>query len=557
MKNCALLVPAVLLLGVDRLYGFVPLHHHGTVNRLSTNSALQPCGERMKNAGWILSSALQETDINADSFDFDDDDDDVYSGRTYEEFYKDFDALANQKTSGIAQQAEALFDEMLEAYLATDDAGFWPNATVYNKIIGMHAWSFAEDGADKAEHYLNRMEDASVELVARPNLKTYLNVMDAWTNRDNPDKVKEILLRAETRYQQTQDDAVKPNRLMYNRLIKAWMKSGREDAAQQAESILQFLTNEYEKGNEELMPDSKSFIQVMRCFRNRQDETSVDKVTSLLQQMSRLYRISGEEAMEPNIQVHNEYIATIGENPFVENNSQQAEQYLYQLMEEGRENEMLRPNFVTFRHVIYSYRMRGNNNNKKQLQKGLAFKIEKLLELQKALLGRIDNRNYEAALQVISKSYDPKKVPVCERLLQQMKEGGPALDPSQASYNALLNACAHPMTRDNAKRTMAIAVEALNELRENVFGGANFISYAYFLKCCSRLLPRDKSDALVRNVFGKCCQDGQVAKFVLMEFLEAASEELAADVLGGDPQEGVKIPRRWSRNVRDKRQLLG
>ena len=210
--------------------------------------------------------------------------------------------------------------------------------------------------------------------------------------------------------------------------------------------------------------------------------------------------------------------------------------------------DAIKPDAVTFRHVIYSMRRR-------QPQSGIAFKIENLLDLQKGLLGRHDQRNIEAALQVVAKSYDPKKVEVISRLFQLL-EDHPGMVPSLSSHNAVLNGCAHPMSDNDPKGTMALAVETLNKLRDRE--GANESSYAFFLKICGNLLPKSsKRDKIVRNIFEKCCEDGRVGKNVLMEFLDAASEETVTELLGGNPEAGgVKIPRKWSQNVQQKGQML-
>ena len=59
--------------------------------------------------------------------------------------------------------------------------------------------------------------------------------------------------------------------------------------------------------------------------------------------------------------------------------------------------------------------------------------------------------------------------------------------------------------------------------------------------------PSSKRDAVVGNIFRKCCEEGLVSQFVMDSVSHAASESLKStlfeDVIGG------KLPREWSRNL--------
>ena len=79
-----------------------------------------------------------------------DEDDYEEDTRTYEDFYEAFMKLqgAKKRRPDVGDQAQAIFDDMYEAHVMSDDPSLWPNTTIYNILLDTHAWSPAEDGGD-------------------------------------------------------------------------------------------------------------------------------------------------------------------------------------------------------------------------------------------------------------------------------------------------------------------------------------------------------------------------------------------------------------------------
>jgi Pentatricopeptide repeat domain len=484
---------------------------------------------------------------------FDDDDDDYEEDtRTYDDFHDAFMKLQGSKKrrADVGDQAQAIFDEMFEAYIMSDDdPSLWPNTTIYNILLDTHAWSPAEDGADKAQHILDRMEDLTVEMIARPDVVSYMHVMEAWANRNEPEKSQSIMNRLLARYEVTANPDVRPDTKAYNKLIGAWMKSDAIDNAEQAEMVLQDMIGQYEAtGDNFVLPNQKSFVQVMRCYGKRQTKAGLDKVRELFATMNTLYRTSGSSEVQPDTQVYNELINAFAQNTEIEGAAQQAEAILYEMMEASNMgNDALQPNAATFRQIIYGY--------KGVTDPGAAYKVEKLLELTRSVGVEVNAGLYNAAIQVISWTREPEKAALCWKLVQRMKTEG--IEPTKTSFNNVLNACGHTFDPKDPKEIFRIAIEAFNELRDAQYMGPDVTSYGHFLRCCSELLPQNaKRDSVVKSIFLKCCNDGQVGRFVLAQLMEAGSEELVEELLGGRPEDGIKIPRKWSQNVKDTRQLL-
>ena len=224
-------------------------------------------------------------------------------------------------------------------------------------------------------------------------------------------------------------------------------------------------------------------------------------------------------------------------------------------------NDALRPNGATFVNVYNSFRTSNEAN--------AATRVQKLLELQEGMHeGKGDNlkpdvRAYNAVLSVISRAKDSKKASSAKRILDHMKDlhsqGYKEAGPNLRTYNNILNACAY--TKGEPQDLMSafrVAVDMINDLRESPSLTPDPVSYGLFLRSCAHLMPpSDKREAVVENMFRKCCNDGQVGTFVLHELSQAGSKHLCQKLLGGDMESGVNLPFEWTRNVKNDRQKLG
>ena len=166
-------------------------------------------------------------------------------------------AHTSSRDPDATSKAQTVFDEMFEAYIKTDDSTFFPTVDIYNRLIECHAYGKEENGGDEAELILSRMEDDSNDFVARPNLETYLNVMDAWAMRKNPERVESVVARLDERYGKTNDESLKPTVEVNNKLIKTY---GIVEDIERAESLFR---NSLDLEEGDLKANYKSWIQIM------------------------------------------------------------------------------------------------------------------------------------------------------------------------------------------------------------------------------------------------------------------------------------------------------
>jgi pentatricopeptide repeat protein len=541
---------SILFLLVTRVATFAPPTQ---INRQSVGW-LKPSAMPVPFCTRLSVATAQSTKSNGDlemneeflleELDDDDDDEDV----EYEvdlgkkgEWMEELRHLARTTSSNpkAVQKAQDVFDKMFEAYVMSEETSMLPGVDVYNLLLEIHAYSQDPDGGAHAEQLLIRMEDPSVEFIARPNLETYMTVIDAWAMRRNPVKAEETLARAQKRYESTSDEHIKPNADIYNKLIKAY---GMKGDVEKAEEIFVSLIDKDE--DDPLRANYKSWVQVMKAFASRQD--GAHKVQALFREMTQGYRM-GQEEFKPKTDAYNTVIRALGQKS---DGAEEAEDILFELLSRFRNGEKgIRPNADTFRNVLSAQRRKKNAS---------AAKVEQLLQIQEGLYAatkeddlKLDGRTYNVALYIISRSRDSKKAVRARRILDKMMElKDRKIQVNSRAYYNLLSACAFTIGSPGENlEAFQIAVDSLKELRESRQLKPDSSCYGMFLKACANLMPESrKRDAVVENVFRKCCADGLVDQLVLTEFERASSAALQLEIIGGFLDD-VRIPEEWGKNV--------
>lgn len=485
-------------------------------------------------------SMSQELEFDMDEIEVDADDLVALKEGWIQALYKC--AKTSSRDDTAMAKAQEIFDEMFQAYVKTDDSALFPGVDVYNLLIETHAYGRDEKGAEEAEMILSRMEDSSVTFVARPNLETYLNVMDAWAMRKNPEKAEAVLTRLKERYAETSDDAVKPTIAATNKLIKSY---GMRGDIEKAEAIFRESLDE----EEDMKANHKTWVQIMKAYVPQ--EAGYEEVGELFREMRKAFRM-GEEEYLPKTEAYNALIRSLGHK---RGGGQEAEELLFEMIEQYQAgDDDVRPNADTFRNAIAAQLYRRGYSSAK---------VEQLLQIHRGLYEttgfadlQIDTRVNNAALKVMSKTRDAKKAIRAKRVIDGMKASGdPENMPTKRSYRSLMTACAFTKGRNPEENLEAfqVAIDAMKEVRELVGEEPDSGFVGLFLKACSNLMPPSrKRDVVVEKIFTKCCEDGLLNDFVLIEFEKAASEALQLEALGGFLEDNVRLPDEWSRNVYQK-----
>lgn len=441
--------------------------------------------------------------------------------------------LANKSpyNASAAVAANQLLDEMEN-----------PDSVTYNGVLKAHAKSPSRDSAWYAEQLLDEMErvnehqvlqnrlwyekrslgDLTQEqleegpppITVKPNVRSYSTVMDAWSrgkDLESAERANDLLLRMEELYKQTGDEGCRPNEVSYNTVIAAWAKSGEgEDAARRAQELLQSM-------RERNLDDVISYNAVMLAWARSGVPNAGEHAEALLRNMT-----------------------------------------------------YIRPNTRTYTTAIDAW-SRSNHEDSVHHAHALLKEMEQVYEETGDELVRPNCVSYSAVINAYAHSKETRKAAMACELLEHMKElydsgKNTAAQPSLVTYNSVLNACA-TTTRGAVEKDDGIDLKHIvrsiyrdltdpqQKLRPDHF------TYGTVLKACANLFCGEPDNPdFVKEVFEKCCANGQVSFGVCYQLRQAAPSELYRSLI---PREAYNsknghfslkdMPREWTRNVRDSR----
>jgi len=427
------------------------------------------------------------------------------------------DAWAKSNSKGAAKRAEDIL-ELMHRLVSEGNTSVKPTTATYNAVINAWSKSGEKGSAEHAESYLQQMEEmfAAGNEDVKPDELSFNSVIAAWARSPSKyaaRKAEEILERMEN-LQRCGYPGAKADTVTYNTVISVWARAGVHGAAKRCEDILRRMEQIYENGDLSVKPDVISYSTVIDAWAKSGEKGAAHKAELVVFRMQELYDGSFTD-VKPSAITFTAVLdawARSGEGTEAANRAENILQYLEESYRAG--NIDLKPTTVTYTTVIAAW----------------------------------------------ARSRHPQKAVKAQQILRRMsyiKEKGSK--PNVVTYNAVINACAFTCGSPDLKRmALAIATETYNEIRLTNSLSPDSITYSSLMKSCSNLLPMGvERNVAVAEVFGMCCQDGQVNEKVLMELRHAASGPLLNDLLG--PFGYVErvncndLPRQWTKSVRERK----
>jgi hypothetical protein len=136
------------------------------------------------------------------------------------------------------------------------------------------------------------------------------------------------------------------------------------------------------------------------------------------------------------------------------------------------------------------------------------------------------------------------------------EQGEKKMQPNVYIYAAVLNTCAYAFGRNEEKEeALKVGIETYEELQSSDIE-ANHVVYGSFIRLCRKLMPMDdaRRNHFITRAFRQCCSDGMVGEYVLKQ-LRAVPDVYTKHIVDVNvPIEDLSLPKKWSRNVRDRRQ---
>jgi len=431
------------------------------------------------------------------------------------------DAWAKSNSKGAPKRAEEVLALMHKLH-SEGNKDVKPTTATYNAVINAWSKSGERGSAEHAESYLHRMEDmfAHGNQDVKPDELSFNSVIAAWArspSRYAARKAEEILDRMESLYR-VGYPGVKADTVTYNTVISVWARAGVPGAAERCEDILRRMERMYETGDMSVKPDVISYSTVIDAWAKSGDRGAAQRAEEVVFRMQHLYD-AGYTDVKPSAITFTAVLdawARSGEGTEAAHRAQNILHFMETAYAHG--NDQLRPTTVTYTTVIAAW----------------------------------------------ARSRHPHKAQKAQMILHQMSHAtDPDGRPNVVTYNAVINACAFTHgSPDRRRQALDVATCTYNELRMTGNLQPDCITYGSLLKACSNLLlAGPEKDVAVHEVFGRCCEDGQVNEMVLAQIRHAASEGLVRELLGRFGPVGRvgmhDLPRSWTCSVKQGKNQTG
>jgi pentatricopeptide repeat protein len=102
---------------------------------------------------------------------------------------------------------------------------------------------------------------------------------------------------------------VKPDILSYNAVLNAWSRSGRLDAATQAQALFDELVKKYQSGYGKMKPDQHTFTALITAWGRSKRKDGASKAQAVFDDLLSRYQ-SSDKDLKPDVVVYNSLIGT-------------------------------------------------------------------------------------------------------------------------------------------------------------------------------------------------------------------------------------------------------
>jgi pentatricopeptide repeat protein len=249
--------------------------------------------------------------------------------------------------SGRARDAELMLDQMKEA-------GVYPNSITYNTLLAAYTNRKGENDRSRGSHSIDTVgaeklfEKMRNDPNIAPDVVTYNTMLNAYSREGDIEKAEALLKELFL-----EDSPVSPDSTSINTVINAWTKSGRHNAPQRAEAILEQMLRpdaSWQEGGKPLgiRPTSITFNSVMSAWTKTRKPEAPERCQRLFGMMSNNeVALIHPDFVTFNIMIHAWSLSNQEDAP------EQAETLLQEMQQKVKAgNARMRPNTKTYGSLI-------------------------------------------------------------------------------------------------------------------------------------------------------------------------------------------------------------
>ena len=271
------------------------------------------------------------------------------------EFNKELESIVH---SGRGEESAKEAEDLLMSVLQNIDDGvetsIKPSAISVNFV--MRAWGMVGKDyvASRAEGLLRMQNERSQrpgQEALTPTVYSFSTVINCYANIGQPEKAENIL-RFQVEQYEAGNERARPNRVVYNTIIKAWSKSRLEGRERRSEEILRHMIRTSNKDPLCPKPDKITFNNVLGAYAKSTVWGSSRKALKLLEEMEVLNEKPGWRT-KPDAITHLLVIQALGKERTL-NASDLALELLHKLHKQYKEthDNAFKPNKI---HYVSMY----------------------------------------------------------------------------------------------------------------------------------------------------------------------------------------------------------
>jgi len=400
---------------------------------------------------------------------------------------------------------------------------------------------------EKAEYYLNELESKYEELqdeALRPNTVSYNACLSSFSKADSKKEAQRCEAILHRMQERGDDEFLRPDSFTMTNVISAWAHSNNPE---RAENILNAMQSMYEQGDEAMKPSVVSFGSVLHSWAR---QGNISRAEAIVDHMEQLMNIEGYEEMRPNTVIYNILInchAKSREPDAIE----KAEAILAKMNKFKCEGyTCASPTSVTYNSVLSTIQYCGGDNYIKA--KDLLQQMEEMSSNDPSI--RLEAITFTAFLRILARSKLPKKALLAERILSRMEQDleNVRLRPNNFTYDAVLQVCKSPASKDHQIRRHALllAVKVFTKMQEMPHIKPTSYTYAEFFSVIGNLTGGNELIKLLERSFDDCCKAGVLDDKILNILVRIAPANTLRNLLRTEHvvTSVSKLPKSWSRN---------
>jgi hypothetical protein len=365
--------------------------------------------------------------------------------------------LSNSGVEGSLLEAERILKAVEDDYLAGNIGSFCPNSLSYTFLIEGHMKAYG--GLRHAERLLDHMNDLSKKTGKTdllPSPKLYIDLINRWSESvafDSIDRVDGLFHKMA--------ELAKPSSYDYATLQAAWGRSKRPDAPQQVESILVFMQQEYEKGNNPYVrPSIENFDLVIKTWATSKQDGSTERADAVLKLL--------------------EDLCYANKGPYSD----------------------MRPSTSCYQHAILGWTL---SDHPDAGERALAL-LKRMTYYRDAARGApsVNQACYHHVMSAIGKSATPHKADKCYELLKEMRTAYETRRnryswPTHETFKSVLGVCACcTQSTEEKNEALDVCVKTMKDYVKLAHLDIKKDVYVQFLYAVFRLLPAgDERDQVV------------------------------------------------------------